>query len=185
MLKRHFVIVALLAVFVSDAALSEPNTNADANNASQPQAVGNKADFKATAVTGDDAKGGSEHKEEKCRYDGPKWFSGFYCFFAGHEKFWVSLGTLVLAAFTTILGSATIFLASAAKRLVLGAEDTAQRQLRAYVFVRPVGIFFVDDGDSCRESQLLLRSKTTDRHPPTGFWNLQKSEILWSRLQLR
>jgi hypothetical protein len=62
----------------------------------------------------------------------------------------VSFGTLVLAAFTTILGFATIFLAKATKSLVSGAEDTAQRQLRAYVFVRPVGVFFLYDGDSCR-----------------------------------
>jgi len=39
----------------------------------------------------------------------------------------------IIALFTVILGIATWFLWRATKRLVEGAEDTAQRQLRAYV----------------------------------------------------
>jgi hypothetical protein len=130
---NRFLSIALLALFVSGPALGQPHANTQANNASQPEADDSKPDLGPSPITSDDAKGGSGHKEEKCHYDGPKWFAGFYCFFAGHEKFWVSFGTLVLAAFTTILGAATIFLARATNRLVSGADSTAQRQLRAYV----------------------------------------------------
>lgn len=149
-LKRCFLIVALFALFVSGPAFCESDANADVTKAGQPEAVDSKRDNNSPAAISDDAKTGNRHKEEKCHYDGPKWFASFYCFFAGHEKFWISFGTLVLAAFTTILGFATIFLARATKSLVTGAENTAQRQLRAYVFVRPVGTFFLYDGDSCR-----------------------------------
>jgi hypothetical protein len=72
---------------------------------------------------------------EQCDYSGPKWFGGFYCFFAAHDKFWVALGTLILALFTGALGFATIFLWRATKRLVVGADENARRQLRAYVSV--------------------------------------------------
>jgi hypothetical protein len=147
---KSFLIVGLLALLVHGSALGVSNTNADANNASHPEAVDSKSDLKPPVVPSDDARGGSEHKEEKCQYNGPSWFAGFYCFFAAHEKFWVSFGTVVLVVFTTILGFATIILARATKRLVSGAEDTARRQLRAYVSVRPVGADFIYDGSSCR-----------------------------------
>jgi hypothetical protein len=136
MLARVLISV-LLALLVSGSALGQPHTNTDANNASQPEAVEGKSDPKPPPIAGEDTKAGGEHKKEKCDYKGPIWFAGFYCFFADHEKFWVSFGTLVLAAFTTVLGAATIILARATNRLVSGAEDTAKRQLRAYVEAVP------------------------------------------------
>lgn|SRR6266542_1207086 len=46
--------------------------------------------------------------------------------------------TVALAVLTLVLAFGTIFLYFATRRLVIGAEDTARRQLRAYVFaVRP------------------------------------------------
>lgn len=45
----------------------------------------------------------------------------------------VAVGTLFIAVFTVILAFATGFLYFATKELVKGAEDTAERQLRAYV----------------------------------------------------
>jgi hypothetical protein len=72
---------------------------------------------------------------EQCRYQGPSWSSSLYCFFAAHEKFWVSFGTTVLAIVTLILGGATAFLYRATRALVKGAEQTAGRQLRAYAFI--------------------------------------------------
>src|SRR4051812_8501394 len=120
MLSR-LLIVVLLALFACGPSLGETHTNADPNNPSKPEAVDSKSDLKPPDVTSDDTKGGSKQKAEECHYGGPSWFAGFYCFFAGHDKFWVSFGTLVLAAFTTILGFATIFLTRATNRLVFGA----------------------------------------------------------------
>jgi hypothetical protein len=130
---KRFLSIVLMALFVNGPALCQPHTNTDANNASQPEAVDSKPDLKPSPIAGEDAKGGSGHKKEQCDYKGPKWFAGFYCFFADHEKFWVSFGTLVLAAFTTILGFATVILARATNKLVRGADANAERQLRAYV----------------------------------------------------
>jgi hypothetical protein len=49
-----------------------------------------------------------------------------------------------------LLFLATMALFWATWRLVTGAEKTAERQLRAYVFVRPISTHFLYDGDSCR-----------------------------------
>jgi hypothetical protein len=46
----------------------------------------------------------------------------------------------IIAIFTVILGMATGFLWLATKNLVIGAEDTAERQLRAYVSISPSGV---------------------------------------------
>ncbi len=48
----------------------------------------------------------------------------------------VAVGTIFIAAFTIILGIATAALYQATRDLVKGDEDTAKRQLRAYVAVK-------------------------------------------------
>jgi hypothetical protein len=50
-------------------------------------------------------------------------------------------GEAVIAVFTIVLAFATGLLWKATRDLVHGAEDTAQRQLRAYVSVSPEGIY--------------------------------------------
>lgn len=127
-------IIIIVALAAANFSLGAPRAYADANNPKQQQAQSIKPEI-APVPTANDTTNRVEHKENYCRYDGPNWFAGFYCFFAEHEKFWVSFGTLVLAAFTTILGGATIILARATNKLVSGADKTAERQLRAYVFV--------------------------------------------------
>src|SRR5712691_2705855 len=62
-----------------------------AQNSEQPRAPSEDAQPPTTAASQDHPTNGSEH-EEYCRYNGPKWFAGFYCFFALNEKFWVSFG---------------------------------------------------------------------------------------------
>ncbi|MGU3538114.1 hypothetical protein [Methylobacterium sp. A54F] len=50
-----------------------------------------------------------------------------------NDKIIVALGTVVIAAFTVILGIATFFLWRATADLVRGADASSRRQLRAYV----------------------------------------------------
>jgi hypothetical protein len=52
-----------------------------------------------------------------------------------YDKAIVAISTALIALFTVILAFATGFLWHATRDLVRGAEDTAARQLRAYVFV--------------------------------------------------
>jgi hypothetical protein len=52
----------------------------------------------------------------------------------------------LLALFTFCLFVATLYLWSATKQLVVGAERTAERQLRAYVYVRKTNFKAADDG---------------------------------------
>jgi hypothetical protein len=54
-------------------------------------------------------------------------------FAQANNKAIVAIATVFLSAFTVILALATIFLWSATRNLVRGAEKTAERQLRAYV----------------------------------------------------
>ncbi|MCP3414224.1 hypothetical protein NLM16_08940 [Bradyrhizobium brasilense] len=49
-----------------------------------------------------------------------------------------------------LLFVATMGLWWATRQLVTGAEKTSERQLRAYVFVRPISTYFLYDGDTCR-----------------------------------
>lgn len=48
---------------------------------------------------------------------------------------WLAAFTGILAVATVILGAATVALWLATRRLVKGAEDTSERQLRAYLLV--------------------------------------------------
>ncbi len=168
MLNR-LLIVALLALFACDPSLGQTHANTSSQNAGQPEIVDSRPDLKPSLATKSDTKSGSEHKEEQCHYDGPHWFAGFYCFFAGHDKFWVSFGTLVLAAFTTILGFATIFLTRATNRLVSGAEQTSKRQLRAYIGLIKHEIWF-------DRHEFVITIKNTGQTPGlrvTPFFNME------------
>jgi hypothetical protein len=60
-----------------------------------------------------------------------------------------------------LLFLATMALFWATWRLVKGAEKTAERQLRAYVFVQPVGIDILDAGDSCNVTPCYRTSEYT------------------------
>jgi hypothetical protein len=57
-------------------------------------------------------------------------------------------GTVAIAFLTFVLAFGTIFLWTATKRLVKGAEDTAERQLRAYVFPVEAGLKKLNAGDN-------------------------------------
>lgn len=84
----------------------------------------------ATQAPNDNGDSGGK---EKAKPDA-SWTARFVSMFEAHDKFWVAFGTIVIATFTVILGASTVFLWLATRRLVFGAEDTARRQLRAYIF---------------------------------------------------
>jgi hypothetical protein len=58
----------------------------------------------------------------------------------------VAVGTLFIAAFTVILAFATGFLYFATRDLVEGADKNAEKQLRAYVFVKDGAVIITPDG---------------------------------------
>jgi hypothetical protein len=59
-----------------------------------------------------------------------------------------AVSTLVIAIFTIVLGVATGLLWRATKSLVRGGEDTAKRQLRAYVHVEQINALNMTTGPS-------------------------------------
>jgi hypothetical protein len=73
-----------------------------------------------------------------------------------------------------LLFAATRGLWWATWRLVKSSEKTAERQLRAYVFVRPIGTHFLYEGDSCRVT-ITYGVKNTGQTP--AFQLLQFGEI--------
>jgi hypothetical protein len=115
------------------AQLSKPNQNSNSQQSDKPDDVGTSAQPQGqtapSAVSASSAEDGKDGKKHHCEYSGPVWFSGTYCFFVIHEKFWVSFGTLVLAVSTGVLGFATIFLWRATRRLVLDAREAGAGQL--------------------------------------------------------
>ncbi|GJE62609.1 hypothetical protein [Methylobacterium trifolii] len=58
-----------------------------------------------------------------------------------NDKVIVAIATVLIAAFTVILGIATVFLWLATRALVRGADQTAERQLRAYLLIDGSGLF--------------------------------------------
>jgi hypothetical protein len=136
--RQNAAWVALFAGFVTAfgalvwLASSQPHHYRYRQNAERPRPSGSYAAPAETVASQEHTTNRSKHEEE-CSYGGPPWFADFYCFFALHEKFWVSFGTIILAAVTLILGAATVFLYLATRALVRSAEHTAERQLRAYV----------------------------------------------------
>lgn len=91
----------------------------------------------AAQAPDDDGSGGDKDESQPGDKPAKAWLVWFVDLFEAHDKFWVAFGTVIIAAFTTILGFSTVFLWRATRRLVLGAEDTARRQLRPYVFLDP------------------------------------------------
>jgi len=68
----------------------------------------------------------------------------------------LTYSTVWLAAVTTILAIFTGYLWLATKRLVEGAQDTARRQLRAYVSISNAEITGVEDG--CTQARLGIKN---------------------------
>jgi hypothetical protein len=107
---------------------SEPNTErqqeyhqpqpAKQDDATQPQAHGD-AQHEAES-------GASENKQHN-------YWERFVSYVEAREKFFTTLGTMIIAAFTVFLCLATAYLYFATRNLVEGADDTAQKQLRAYI----------------------------------------------------
>jgi hypothetical protein len=65
-------------------------------------------------------------------------------FLEGHGEPIVALGTVVIGIFTIVLGLGTVSLANSTKKLAEVAQDTALRQLRAYVQIHRVTISPLD-----------------------------------------
>ena len=73
-----------------------------------------------------------------------------------------AIGTFWIAIFTVILGIATVFLYLATRELVQGAEKTAERQLRAYIYIHPVTLYVFTVG---AHPAILLSAKNYGTTP--------------------
>jgi hypothetical protein len=58
-----------------------------------------------------------------------------WVFVHDHHEEIIAVGTVFIAVFTIVLGLFTVSLAGSTDKLVKGADKTAERQLRAYVFL--------------------------------------------------
>jgi hypothetical protein len=73
----------------------------------------------------------SEYKKQVQQY-----WNSFIGFLISNDKLVFSFGIIVIVIFTGLLGISTLFLYTSTRDLVNGAAETAERQLRAYVFVK-------------------------------------------------
>jgi hypothetical protein len=115
---RVITLLVLLLIPIADAASMPPESTEPPSMQRSPptaQTTDNNADSMRVSESLAAAKGRHDRNE----------FTGF---FERYEKVIMGLGTLILAV-------ATGFLWWATRALVVGAEETAQRQLRAYVCV--------------------------------------------------
>jgi hypothetical protein len=119
-MARAICLAALLALLSGFGALSQPAPPPPEASTEQQQA------------------GAENQKQPQSAIDeilavGKDWLRPVVRFFSKHHNFWVAIGTIVIAAFTVILGVATWLLSGATRDLVEGADKNAERQLRAYV----------------------------------------------------
>jgi hypothetical protein len=110
----------------------------------------------------------SKHADEKSQCAEPKnwqeWGSFSWC----RTLEWID-AERVIAIFTVILGVATWALFVATRNLVRGAEQTAERQLRAYVSDSPEEIIFNMDNKSAK----IKASFVSKNHGQTPAFNLR------------
>jgi hypothetical protein len=103
------------------------------NQVQRPQPQQEQTDQPTAAKDGSQqSQSGTENQKEPSEKVEP----GFKGWIVANEKWLNALSTAFIAIFTVILAIGTIALYSATKSLVQGAEDTAERQLRAYVVGR-------------------------------------------------
>jgi hypothetical protein len=88
---------------------------------------------------------------------------------ADHDNI-VAFGTLAIAAFTFILYRATAKLWEASERQLAHLEVTAERQLRAYVFVTSSEVTNVAEGDGIPEAHVVI--KNTGQTPAYDLVNV-------------
>lgn len=93
----------------------------------------------------------------------------FAAFVEHNEHFFVGFGTIIIAIFTAVLGLATAFLWKATKALVDGANDTAERQLRAYVMIESVRLEDFEVGRRPFARVTLRNSGATPAHQLTHW----------------
>ena len=85
----------------------------------------------------------------------------------------IAIGTGFIALFTIVLAFATGFLWLSTRNLVIDAKQTAERQLRAYVFVQPTQTNITDDTISIR-----YVFQNTGQTPAYDVRHASKLEIL-------
>lgn len=132
---RRILFAALIFVaFLNCGLAQQENPNRNDEKAHNPSAEQQIEGPKPSSGVSENGHANSKEKDspkpEVCHYAGP--FRGAYCFFALHDKFWVSFGTLVLAIGTSILGFATVFLWLATRQLVRDAREASGKQLKAF-----------------------------------------------------
>jgi hypothetical protein len=127
-----FAVIALLAVSALAIMAGSSGNTHKPQNQHQPNSQDSPANPNATDDHEQKANDGAEVHETQ------NYGERFVRFVERREKFITAASTIFIAAFTIILGVSTAFLYNATRNLVSGAEETAERQLRAYVFVENV-----------------------------------------------
>ena len=134
----------------------QPNHQYDASN--QPTSKINKQQ-----------KNDGASKEEHHNYWDP-----IITFINANEKIINATSTGFIALFTIVLAIATAFLYCATRNLVFNARDTAERQLRAYVFPVPSTI---DYNAITKKVSIWFKIKNVGQTPAYNFVYLSKVEV--------
>lgn len=108
---------------------------------------------------GNEDQGQSGTKDQKEPSEKIK--SGFRDWIVANEKWLNALSTGFIAIFTILLAAGTFALYRATQRLVEGADDTAERQLRAYLSVTGFHVTNLKAGEPIRAQIVLANSGKT------------------------
>ena len=100
--------------------------------------------------------------EEKQKETEKSYMRRFFKTVETYEKPLLVISTVLIAIFTVVLALATFFLWRSTRDLVRGAENTAERQLRAYVFVKSMELRYFG---TTRPFEVAARVKNSGQTP--------------------
>jgi hypothetical protein len=181
-LKR--LIIALIFIVFSSLSLAKQTSKVQAPD-KPAHADGQSSDPDTTqqpaALTQNDGSdAGAEHKKSDSDQVAPNtpvgnsWWGSFVRWVEINEKFLVASSTVVIGVFTIVLAVATGFLYCATRRLVEGAEDTAKRQLRAYVAAKPKFVSSFNERNFCWADFEIINVGTT---PANGLCHTCRIDV--------
>jgi predicted PurR-regulated permease PerM len=123
-----FVAAFVLGIVMNQSQPQSPKKQTQSEQS--PQSDNNEAQPSINESTDQKPNKWAEHKKQIKEY-----WNSLIGFLESHDKLVSGIGSIFLVAFTALLAGSTLFLYLATRNLVEGAENTAQRQLRAYVGV--------------------------------------------------
>jgi hypothetical protein len=151
-----FAAFAFIVAFVVGAAMQGSPLDSDKKQA-QSEQRSNDPDGQLNLIADNNSASKPFHWYSRYGKKIQEYWDSFISFLESHDKIVAGVSTIFIALFTIVLAVVTLFLWIATRDLVTGAENTAERQLRAYVFVQG-GVIKLINNDTAVMAEVTLKN---------------------------